>query len=58
MANIAVEYATQRYRTNLINWGIIPSYKEEPEFKNDDYLYIPGIKMLLRQELKQLKLIL
>ncbi|MDD3299033.1 MAG: hydratase, partial [Firmicutes bacterium] len=44
-ANIAVEYATQRYRTNLINWGIIPFiYKEEPEFKNDDYLYIPGIK--------------
>lgn len=48
-ANIAVEYATQRYRTNLINWGIIPFiYREEPVFKNDDYLYIPGIKTAIK----------
>ncbi|HHY43129.1 MAG TPA: hydratase [Thermoanaerobacterales bacterium] len=44
-ANIAVEYATQRYRTNLINWGIIPfMYKEKPVFQINDFIYIPGIK--------------
>ena len=49
-ANIAVEYATKRYRTNLINWGILPFILEgEPPFKNGDYVFIPGIAGALRK---------
>jgi len=45
-ANIANEYATKRYRSNLINWGMLPFVINEGElpFKNLDYLFIPGIK--------------
>ena len=45
-ANIANEYATKRYRSNLINWGMLPFLIEEGElpFKNLDYLYLPGIR--------------
>ena len=41
-ANIANEYATKRYRSNLINWGMLPFIIPEGElpFKNLDYLYI------------------
>lgn len=43
-ANIAKEYATKRYRSNLINWGMLPLiYKEEPCFENGDYIFIPNI---------------
>ncbi|MDR0708947.1 MAG: hydratase, partial [Spirochaetaceae bacterium] len=43
-ANFAREYATKRYRSNLINWGIVPFNVEgEPLFKNGDYVFIPGI---------------
>jgi aconitate hydratase len=45
MANFANEYATKRYRSNLINWGILPFIVEgEPLFGNGDYLFIPGIR--------------
>ncbi len=45
-ANIANEYATKRYRSNLINWGMLPFLIEEGElpFKNGDYLFVPNIK--------------
>ena len=47
-ANIANEYATKRYRSNLINWGMLPFiYKDGDKnlpFANDDYVFIPGIK--------------
>lgn len=44
-ANIANDYATKRYRSNLINWGMIPFIlKEEPQFKNGDFLFIPNIR--------------
>ena len=44
-ANIAQEYATKRYRSNLINWGMLPFIYEEETlpFKKDDYLFIPNI---------------
>ncbi|GHU35753.1 hydratase [Spirochaetia bacterium] len=43
-ANIAVEYATKRYRSNLINWGIIPFTTDgQPHFSNGDYIFIPTI---------------
>ena len=45
-ANIANEYATKRYRSNLINWGMLPFLIEEGElpFRNLDYLFFPGIR--------------
>ena len=44
-ANIANEYATKRYRSNLINWGMLPFVIEEGDlpFTNGDYLFIPDI---------------
>ena len=43
-ANIAVEYATKRYRSNLINWGMIPFILAgEADFSDDDYIFVPGI---------------
>ncbi|MBJ3509556.1 hydratase, partial [Salmonella enterica subsp. enterica serovar Meleagridis] len=44
LANIAQEYATKRYRSNVINWGMLPlQMKETPNFTVGDYIYIPGI---------------
>ncbi|MFR8171729.1 MAG: hydratase [Marvinbryantia sp.] len=45
-ANIANSYATKRYRSNLINWGMMPFLIDEGElpFKNGDYLFIPDIR--------------
>ena len=45
-ANIANEYATKRYRSNLINWGMLPFIIDEGElpFENLDYLFIPEIQ--------------
>ncbi|RKM54685.1 hydratase [Butyrivibrio sp. X503] len=45
-ANIANEYATKRYRSNLINWGMLPFIIDEGElpFKNKDYIFFPGIR--------------
>ena len=45
-ANIANEYATKRYRSNLINWGMLPFIIPEGElpFKNLDYIFIPNIR--------------
>ena len=44
-ANIANEYATKRYRSNLINWGMLPFLIPSGDlpFKNGDYLFFPGI---------------
>lgn len=51
-ANIANEYATKRYRSNLINWGMLPFLIEEGElpFANLDYLFIPGIRKAVEEE--------
>lgn len=47
-ANIANEYATKRYRSNLINWGMMPfRLVDEPAFKLDDYIFIPNVKKLI-----------
>ena len=44
-ANIAKEYATKRYRSNLINWGMLPFVLDEDfAFDNDDYIFVPGIR--------------
>lgn len=45
LANIAKEYATKRYRSNVMNWGMIPFLMNaEPEFEVDDYIYVPDIR--------------
>ena len=51
-ANIANEYATKRYRSNLINWGMLPFLIEEGElpFHNLDYLFIPDIKKAVEEK--------
>ncbi len=48
-ANIAREYATKRYRSNLINWGMLPFIvkAEELPFTNGDFIFIPEIKAKL-----------
>ena len=51
-ANIANEYATKRYRSNLINWGMLPFLIEEGElpFHNLDYLFLPDIKKAVEEK--------
>ncbi|MDE7205216.1 MAG: hydratase [Lachnospiraceae bacterium] len=56
-ANIAHEYATKRYRSNLINWGMLPFIIKEGElpFKNLDYIYIPGIRRAVEEKAETIK---
>lgn len=56
-ANIANEYATKRYRSNLINWGMLPFLIEEGElpFRNMDYLFVPGIKKAVEENADMIK---
>ena len=56
-ANIANEYATKRYRSNLINWGMLPFLIEEGElpFKNLDYLFFPGIRKAVEEKADVIK---
>ena len=51
-ANIANEYATKRYRSNLINWGMLPFLIEAGElpFRNLDYLFFPGIRKAVEEK--------
>ena len=56
LANITKEYATKRYRSNVMNWGMLPfQMKGEPEFEVGDYIYIPEIKAALDGEMKDIK---
>ncbi|MBQ8696183.1 MAG: hydratase [Clostridia bacterium] len=49
-ANIALEYATKRYRSNLINWGMLPLLADgEQPYGCGDWIYIPGVKEKLRK---------
>ena len=49
-ANIAKEYATKRYRSNLINWGMLPFIlDEERPFENGDYIFVPEIKKAIAE---------
>ena len=56
-ANIANEYATKRYRSNLINWGMIPFIIPGGElpFKNLDYIFLPGIKKAIENKAPEIK---
>lgn len=58
-ANIANEYATKRYRSNLINWGMLPFITKENHealsFKKDDYILIPDIKRAIEEKQREIK---
>ena len=50
-ANIAYSYATKRYRSNCINWGIVPFTIDESEpfaYESGDFLYVPGVREKIR----------
>lgn len=48
LANIAHEYATKRYRSNVMNWGMLPFLlDEEPDFEVGDFIYVAGIRTAL-----------
>ena len=50
-ANLALEYATKRYRSNLINWGILPFIiTDESAFNLDSFIFFPGIKTAIQEK--------
>lgn len=55
-ANFAKQYATKRYRSNCINWGMVPFLLENPEvIELGDYVFIPGIRSNILAGQKQMK---
>ena len=55
-ANIAREYATKRYRSNLINWGMIPFLLDgELPFELEDFVFIPGIRTAIQEKKSSVK---
>ena len=58
-ANIANEYATKRYRSNLINWGMLPFITEEDyenlSFRNGDYIFVPEIRKAVEDKSAEIK---
>ena len=55
LANICSEYATKRYRSNVMNWGMLPFQMEgEPGFEVGDYIYVPGIRKHLDGDLRNI----
>ena len=56
-ANIANEYATKRYRSNLINWGMLPFIIDEGDlpFKRLDYIFLPGIREAVENKSSAIK---
>ena len=57
LANITQEYATKRYRSNVMNWGMIPFHlKGQPDaFGIGDYIYVPGIRKIMDGDLSDIK---
>ena len=56
-ANIANEYATKRYRSNLINWGMLPFLIDEGDlpFKNGDFLFVPDVRKVIEEKATEIK---
>ncbi|MCD7884389.1 MAG: hydratase [Lachnospiraceae bacterium] len=55
LANICSEYATKRYRSNVMNWGMLPFQMEgEPDFAVGDYIYVPDVKKALEGDMKDI----
>ena len=56
-ANVANEYATKRYRSNLINWGMLPFLIPAGDlpFRNGDFLFFPGIRKAVEEKADVIK---
>ena len=55
LANIAKEYATKRYRSNVINWGMLPFLLDDKsDFEVGDYIFVPNIKSHLRGDMSKI----
>ncbi|MDR1550807.1 MAG: hydratase [Hungatella sp.] len=55
LANIAKEYATKRYRSNVMNWGMLPFLlDEQPDFEVGDFIYVPGIRTAFDGDMKHI----
>ncbi|MBE5928630.1 MAG: hydratase [Lachnospiraceae bacterium] len=58
LANIAKEYATKRYRSNLINWGMLPLLYDGDDkalpFANGDYIFIPGVAAAIKDKKEEI----
>ena len=55
-ANFACEYATKRYRSNCINWGMLPFLLDTPNVLDDgDYVFLPGVRKALLEAADQLE---
>ncbi len=57
LANIAKEYATKRYRSNLINWGMLPFIFEEESlpFANGDFIFVPDVVKAIKEKTSEMK---
>ncbi len=55
LANICTEYATKRYRSNVMNWGMLPfQMKVTPEFEVGSYIYVPDVRKALDGDMKEI----
>ncbi len=55
LANICTEYATKRYRSNVMNWGMLPfQMKEEPAFEVGDYILVPDVRKALDGDMQDI----
>ena len=56
LANICSEYATKRYRSNVMNWGMLPfQMKNEPAFEIGDYILVPNILDAMDGDMQSIK---
>jgi aconitate hydratase len=56
LANIAREYATKRYRSNVINWGMIPfQYAGEPGFSTGDFIFVPNARRMFEGDMQKIE---
>ena len=56
LANICTEYATKRYRSNVMNWGMLPfQMKEKPVFDVGDYIYVPDVRKALDGDMSDIR---
>ncbi len=57
-ANIAREYATKRYRSNLINWGMLPFISENDEFEEGQYIFVKDVRKTIEDKKNEFKAII
>ena len=56
LANICSEYATKRYRSNVMNWGMLPfQMKNEPAFEIGDYIFVPNVLDAMDGDMQSIK---